>query len=161
MSQRVALLVDGTNVELSRRGLQIDYGLLPAYVKGEAKRISRDVVVARVYLEPRVNSTPRWKKFVNGLSAMGYQVYVCKEEAGTRKTAVDRDIQHDMLVLALTGRVDIIALVSGDAGFARAIRTVQAHGVDVEVLGVGDAAADVLKREARFRDLTDTVLLKA
>ena len=168
MAQRAALLVDGTHVGISagRRGMELDYGLLLKYVKqGGRGRVDggfdRDVVVARVYVGPTANPTRGRRRFLDYLSRLGYEAFVCQEEGSSLKTAVDQEIMHDILVLTLTGRVDAIVLVTGDAGFMKGIRTAQSHGVQVEVLGFADTTAEVLKYETRFQDLTDTVLLRA
>ena len=168
MAQRAALLVDGTHVGISagRRGVALDYGLLHKHVKqGGRGRVDggfeRDVVVARVYVGPTANPTRGRRRFLDYLSRLGYEAFVCQEEGSSLKTAVDQEIMHDMLVLTLTGRVDAIILVTGDAGFMKGIRTAQSHGVQVEVLGFPEATAEVLKHETQFHDLVDTVLLHA
>jgi len=168
MAQRAALLVDGTHVGISagRRGKALDYGLLLKDVKrGGRGRVDggfdRDVVVARVYVGPTANPTRGRRRFLDYLTRLGYEAFVCQEEGSSLKTAVDQEIMHDMLVLTLTGRVDAIVLVTGDAGFMKGIRTAQSHGVQVEVLGFADTTAEVLKNETQFRNLTDTALLRA
>jgi len=167
MAQRAALLIDGTHVGISagRRGMELDYGLLLKYVKqGGRGRVDggfdRDVVVARVYVGPAANPTRGRRRFLDYLTRLGYEAFVCQEEGSSLKTAVDQEIMHDILVLTLTGRVDAIILVTGDAGFMKGIRTAQSHGVQVEVLGFAETTAEVLKYETRFQDLADTALLR-
>jgi uncharacterized LabA/DUF88 family protein len=166
--QRLALLIDGTNVSktASRYGMELDYALLLQFVEGGRGRHNggshRDIVVARVYVGPPANPTRGRQAFLDYVGSLGYQVCVCQEEGcGTLKSAVDYDILHDILVLTLTGRVDVITLVSGDGGFLNGIRTAQAHGVQVEVLAFADHATERLKSTARFQDLVDTVVLRA
>ena len=168
MAQRAALLVDGTHVGISagRRGMELDYSLLLKYVKqGGRGRVDggfdRDIVVARVYVGPTANPTRGRRRFLDYLARLGYQASVCQEGGSSLKTGVDQEIMHDILVLTLTGRVDAIVLVTGDAGFMKGIRTAQSHGVQVEVLGFAETTAEVLMRETQFHDLVDTVLLHA
>lgn len=168
MAQRVALLIDGTNVRLSakRRGMDLDYKALIQYV-AEGKRgrdrpgLGRDLVVAQVYVGPTANPNPGRGNFLDIVARLGYQVRVCQEDGNGLKSAVDQEMLHDLLVLTLTGRVDAVVLVTGDGGFMRGIRTAQSHGVQVEVLGFADHTAEAIRQGTHFVDLGDTYLLRA
>ncbi|MEA3376968.1 MAG: hypothetical protein U9R72_12310 [Chloroflexota bacterium] len=88
---------------------------------------------------------------------MVYQVRLCHEGCVALRMLLD------MIVLALTGRVDAMILVWGDGhsisrDFLRGIRTAQAVGIQIETLAL-DSAPEVLKRVTEFHDLRDTMLL--
>jgi uncharacterized LabA/DUF88 family protein len=164
MAQRVALLIDGTNVGkgAAQRGVELDYSLLASHVmKKREGSLEREIVIANVYVGPAANPTDGRERFFNYVRSLGYQVRVCQEEGSSLKSSTDLEILLDMLVLAFTGRVDVIVLVSGDAGFLKGIRTAQAYGVCVEVMGFADAAADALKERLTFVDLEEIGLLRA
>jgi uncharacterized LabA/DUF88 family protein len=164
MAPRVALLIDGTNVGkwTAQQGVDLDYSLLTRYVaQGRNGSLTRDIIVARVYLGPAANQTGGRRRFVDHVTSLGYQVCVCQEEGSSLKTSVDQDILHDLLVLAFSGRVDVVVLVSGDGGFLKGIRTAQAYGVQVELMGFVDAVAESLKQDLPFADLGESGLLRA
>lgn len=165
VAQRTALLVDGANTDASTKelGLELDYSLLMEYVSnGGPGRVeggfARGVVVARVYIEARSGSTGKRGRLVDWLRSVGYQVRLCDEGCVSLRMLLD------MIVLALTGRVDAMILVWGDGhsisrDFLRGIRTAQAVGIQIETLAL-DSAPEVLKRVTEFHDLRDTMLLR-
>jgi uncharacterized LabA/DUF88 family protein len=166
MTQRVALLIDGTaaGVSAGRKGMELDYAMLlkrAAQGGRGGNGFERHVVVAQVYIGPAANPTRARGSFVDYVARVGYQVRECREDGHGLKSAVDQDILHDMLVFTLTGRVDVIVLVGGDGGFMRGIRTALAHGVQVEVWGIADFTAEAIRQETQFVDLTNTPLLRA
>ncbi len=165
MAQRTALLIDGENVGgLRTYGWELDYPrVLKAAGRGDPGRadggFARTVVIAHVYLESRDAPGAGWHSFMSFLQGQGYVVSVC-DNGGVHVQMV-----HDLLVYTLTGRIDAAILICGDgatldAGFDGAVRTVGAHGVQVETWAL-DRIPDSLKRETRFKDLKDTTLLRA
>ena len=165
MTQRVAVLIDGESINESRAlGWELDYRrVLKLANKGNVGRadggVARNVIVARVYLEGRDAAGERWLRFTSFLQSQGYGTCLC-DEGG-----VEVHMVHDLLVYALSGRIDVAVLVRGDGssfspGLGKAIRTVRAHAVQVETWAQG-TVPERHTQMTRFRDLEDSGLLRA
>jgi len=162
----VAVLVDGRNVGMVARrlGVQVVYQAFMRWVvNGGVRGKSGDVMMgkhprwvrmARVYLGPTESETNGLRAFKRAVQEAGFDVRICAEEGNSSKTAVDRDIIIDGLILAIGGRIDRLILVSGDGGFTRFVEIVRGYGVIVEVCFFGSRASRALVEAAdRFWDL--------
>ena len=164
MAQRIAILINGESIgALKALGWELDYPLvLKQAGRGDAGRadggIDRNVVLARVYLEGRENAGSGWHRFTGFLRDTGYRACFANEEG------VPMHMMHDLLVYALTGRIDAAMLIWGDgstiaAGLDQALQTVEAHGVQVETWALH--ASSFNHREMEWsRDLENTALLR-
>ncbi len=75
---------------------------------------------------------------------------------GSIKGNFDVEMAIDMLSMA--DRVDVLAIVSGDADFARAVEAVQARGVRVEVIAfAGSASLEMRALADHYLDLSTVV----
>lgn len=173
MGDRVAILVDGNNIAHSSRryGMIVDYGALlswaarggPRHPDGSLVRglsYAREVVAARVYLGPSGSNgsgNGKRKNFMSLMQDLGFEVIVSAEEGNPSKTAVDRDITIDALLLAYNGQVDRILLLSGDGGFTRLVKVLNGVGVQVEVCAFPNASKVLRQAARRFWDLTKIV----
>ncbi len=71
---------------------------------------------------------------------------------GSIKANVDIELALD--VVAMTERLDVVCLVSGDGDFEKLVELVQGKGVRVEVVSFGSSTAGNLKQAAdSFIDL--------
>lgn len=167
MSERVAVLVDGNNIACSSRryGVVVDYGTLLTWAaRGGPRRpdgslmrglsYAREVVMARVYLGPNGNGNGKRESFVSLMEGLGFEVVVSAEEGNPSKTAVDRDITIDALLMAHNGGVDRVLLLSGDGGFTRLVETLRSLGIQVEICAFPDASQALRNAAQRFWDLT-------
>jgi hypothetical protein len=164
MAQRVAILINGESIgALKALGWELDY---PLVLKQAARvnhgracgGIDRNIVLARVYLKARENAGAGWRRFTGFLRDTGYRS--CFTDEGR----ASMHMMHDLLVYALTGRIDAAILIWGDsstmaAGYERAIQTAEAHGVQVETWALHANAGN--HREMEWsRDLENTALLR-
>ena len=168
MLERVAVLIDGTNIAhgCRRNGVRLDYSLLLDWLSAGggrnligAKEVGyrRVITLARVYLGPPGNNDDRAREnFIRMVTAGGrFSVQICTEEGDSRKSAVDRDMTIDALLLAFYRRMDTCALFSGDGGFTRLVRILRALGVFVEVYAFASDTPQVLMEAADiFCDLS-------
>ena len=149
---RVALLVDGWNLlkTADRLKKRVNLAELPRAAAGN--HASREIVFQRFYLGPITgrNALQRVKRIEDEVRAFGYEWVQCTTENARAETAVDTYITMDMLGWAYCHSVDVIALCSGDGGYAEAIRRVKVLGQRVEVYAIksGNHLAPALERNA-------------
>lgn len=136
--QRVALLVDGWNLLKSaeRVDRRINFEQLRNIVMGAGRE--REIVFQRFYMGPPVGlgMSEITRDIEREVTMFGYECVFCVTENPTPKTAVDAYIIMDMLTYAYCRSVDVIALCSGDAGYAEAIRRIKVLGLRVEVYAI-------------------------
>jgi len=117
----------------------VNMGLLLEFLRG-----GRDIVRATAYSPVSDNpSEPlEQQKFVAPFVPYEYRIVTkpLKRFAdGSIKGNFDVEMAIDMLTMA--DRLDIIAIVSGDADFARAVEVVQTRGVRVEVVAFAQSSS--------------------
>lgn len=155
--QRLAVLVDVQNMFYSAKALyqkKLDFeGLMGKVVAG------RQLIRAICYIvqSPEVDQTG----FINLLHQIGYEVKskdLKKRPDGTAKGDWDMGIAID--AIALSSRVDTVALVSGDGDFSDLVRHLKAGGVRCEVYGFPGSTSEELRYTAtEFIPLGSDVLL--
>jgi uncharacterized LabA/DUF88 family protein len=149
---KVALLIDGWNLlkTADRLKQRVNLAELPRAAAGN--HASREIVFQRFYLGPITGryALQRVKRIEDEVRAFGYEWVQCTTENARAETAVDTYITMDMLGWAYCHSVDIIALCSGDGGYAEAIRRVKVLGQRVEVYAIksGNHLAPALERNA-------------
>jgi uncharacterized LabA/DUF88 family protein len=151
---KVALLVDGWNLlkTADRLKRRVNFAELPQAAAGN--HTSREIVFQRFYLGPISgrNAIQRVRRIEDEARAFGYEWVQCTTENARAETAVDTYITMDMLGWAYCHSVDIIALCSGDGGYAEAIRRVKVLGLRVEVYAIksGNHLSTALERNAHL-----------
>jgi hypothetical protein len=149
---RVALLVDGWNIlkAANRVMRRVNFGQLPHVVAGVTK--SRQIVFQRFYAGPITgrNAPQRVARIADEVKAFGYEWIQCITEGAYPKTTVDTYLAMDILTWAYCHSVDVIALCSGDGGYAEAMRRAKALGLRVEVYAIksGNHLSATLERNA-------------
>ena len=149
---RVALLVDGWNILKSadRIKRRVNFGQLPHVVAGANK--SREIIFQRFYIGPMTgrNAAQRVGRIADEVRAFGYEWIQCATEGTYPKTTVDTYLAMDILTWAYCHSVDVIALCSGDGGYAVAIRRAIVLGLRVEVYAIrsGNHLSATLERNA-------------
>jgi len=149
---RVALLVDGWNILKSadRVKRRVNFGQLPHVVDGAHK--NRQIVFQRFYIGPIIgrNAAQLVGRIADEARAFGYEWIQCATEGAYPKTTVDMYLAMDILTWAYCHSVDVIALCSGDGGYAEAMRRAKALGLRVEVYAIksGNHLSATLERNA-------------
>ena len=149
---RVALLVDGWNILKSadRIKRRVNFGQLPHVVAGANK--NRQIVFQRFYIGPIIgrNAAQLVGRIADEVRAFGYEWIQCATEGAYPKTTVDMYLAMDILTWAYCHSVDVIALCSGDGGYAEAMRRAKVLGLRVEVYAIksGNHLSATLERNA-------------
>ena len=162
---RVALLVDGWNLlkTADRIKRRVNFGELPRAVIGPNK--SRDIVFQRFYIGPISgrNAPQRVGRIADEVKAFGYEWIQCATENARPKTMVDTFIAMDILTWSYCHSVDVIALCSGDAGYAEAMRRAKVLGLRVEVYTIksnGQLCASLERNAHSIEDLESLGVLQ-
>ena len=155
--QRLAIFVDVQNMFYSAKALyqkKVDFqGLMGKIVSG------RQLIRAICYIvqAPEIDQTG----FINLLHQIGYEVKskeLKKRPDGTAKGDWDMGIAIDSI--ALSSRVDTVAIVSGDGDFSDLVRHLKAGGARCEVYGFPGSTSEELRYTAtEFIPLGSDVLL--
>ena len=128
----------------------MNFGQLPHVVVGTHK--NRQIVFQRFYIGPITarNAAQLVGRIADEARAFGYEWLQCATEGVYPKTTVDMYLAMDILTWAYCHSVDVIALCSGDGGYAEAIRRAKALGLRVEVYALksGNHLSATLERNA-------------
>jgi hypothetical protein len=144
--------VDGWNIlkAANRVMRRVNFGQLPHVVAGATK--SRQIVFQRFYVGPITgrNAPQRVARIADEVKAFGYEWIQCITEGAYPKTTVDTYLAMDILTWAYCHSVDVIAMCSGDGGYAEAMRRAKALGLRVEVYAIksGNHLSATLERNA-------------
>lgn len=143
--QRVAVFVDVQNMYYSAKfqyQKKLDFNqLLQKIVRG------RNLVRATAYIvqAPEVDQTT----FLTFLTGMGFEIkskLLKLRPDGTAKGDWDMGIAIDSIAISL--KVDVISLVSGDGDFVDLVNMLKANGIRVEVYSFPASTAEELKSVA-------------
>lgn len=143
--QRVALLVDVQNMYYSARhkyNSKVNFDLLLDKTAGDRKLIR---AISYLVQSEDIDQT----KFKNKLDSLGYETKIkelTRRPDGSAKGDWDMGMAID--AMALSEKVDVMCLVSGDGDFVDLIELLKSNGVRVEVYSFPSSTADELKEEA-------------
>lgn len=141
--QRIAVLVDGENLEISAMNFfrrKVDYRALFEAVNG------REVVRA-IYFRPRI-CDPGFRAYLE--QGIGIEVQI---------PAKNVDTWLAIAAVTLAEKVDAIALVAGDGDYAPLAWYLKSKGCKVEVWSWPNSTATALREAAdEFRPLDERVL---
>lgn len=139
--QRVAVLVDNQNIYHSAQNLvnkNVNYGEILDYVVED-----RDLIRAISY--DITSDRKKENAFFRSLRSAGFEVKIkeLKEFTdGSRKGDWDMGIAID--AIALSDKIDVLVLVSGDGDFVDLVEMLKARGVRVEVCSFKGSTAQEL-----------------
>lgn len=151
--QRVGVFVDGSNMYHSSKSLyqtNVNFGKIM-----EQAVAGRRLIRAITYVVK--SSTSEEQTFFDALEKQGFEVRTKDLQvfsSGAKKGDWDVGIAID--TIALSEKLDVIVLVSGDGDFAALVEYLQvAKGCRVEVMAFAESAAMKLKERAdEFIDLS-------
>lgn len=164
--QRVVVFVDVSNLyypAVEAYGGHVDYEkLLEFVVKG--RKLVRAVAYTVAPLDPAKEGG--YFGFVGALKKAGYEVRERRpkilkpreenEEMMSVKANWDMGIAVDAISIALSGKVDVAALCSGDGDFADLAAFLRSHGVKVEVYSFKrNTAIELVRAADEFYDLDE------
>lgn len=151
--QRVAIFIDTQNMYHSAKhqyGARVNF---PALV--EAAAGNRQVVRSIAYVAK--SKTGEEGAFFGALTSNGIELKVkdVQEFASGEKKA-DWDVGMAVDAMAISPRVDVVVLATGDGDFIPLMSYLQTHGVLCEVVAFGPSTNSQLREQAnRFIDLAE------
>jgi hypothetical protein len=139
VSQSVAILVDGNNIERSITSLTGEQGSMLNFDTVVSRLLSGRGLNRLIYFREGQNIS---SKLADRLHNMFYgQVQPCHKSA---------DIPLSIKATQLASKVDTIIIMSGDSDYVELVRHLKADGVRVEIAAVEATTADVLVDESNF-----------
>lgn len=157
-AQRVGVFVDAQNLYHSAKGIYDPEAMVDYRALLEQAVADRALIRAIVYVIDIVGVDQ--KAFFEVLHRLGFDVRAKPARLlpdGSRKADWDMGIAMD--TIALSDKLDVIVLVSGDGDFVDLVRFLQARGVRVEVMAFRETTATMLKEAAdHFQPLDDTAI---
>ena len=155
--QRVAMLIDVQNMYYAARNLynsKLEFSKLLTTL-GRGRRLSR--AIAYIVERPGMEQD----KFVEVLRRNGYEVrkkLLIERSDGSQKGDWDLGIAID--AIALSDKVDVVILVTGDGDFVSLVHYLHSKGIRVEVASFPETTALELMRSCNYyHRLNENVLL--
>lgn len=139
VSQSVAILVDGNNIERSITHLTGEQGSMLNFDTVIQRLLSGRGLNRLIYFREGQNIS---SKLAERLHNMFYgQVQPCHKSA---------DIPLSIKATQLASKVDTIIIMSGDSDYVELVRHLKADGVRVEIAAVEETTASVLVEESNY-----------
>lgn len=139
VSQNVAILVDGNNIERSIHNLTDEQGAMLNFDSVVPRLLENRGLNRLIYFREGVNIS---SKLAERLHNMFYgQVQPCHKSA---------DIPLSIKATQLASKVDTIIIMSGDSDYIELVRHLKGEGVRVEIAAVKATTAQLLIDEANY-----------
>ncbi len=139
ISQSVAILVDGNNIERS----------LENENKGQNMMINFDVLIPRLLKGRGLNRLIYFREGKSISSKLAERLH-SKYHGSVRPCHKSADIPLSIKATQLSSKVDSIIILSGDSDYVELVRHLKSEGVRVEVCAVESTTAQVLRDEADY-----------
>ena len=139
MSQSVAILVDGNNIERSLQNLIGKEGVL----------LNFDLIIPKLLGNRGLNRLVYFRegKRISSKLADRLHNYFYGSVVPCHKSA---DIPLSIMATQLSSKVDTIIIMSGDADYVELVRHLKSEGVRVEIAAVSETTANVLIDESHY-----------
>lgn len=139
ISQSVAILIDGNNIERSLHDLTGEEGIMLNFDKVVPRLLEKRGLTRLVYFREgqRISSklAERLHKYYYG------SVVPCYKSA---------DIPLSIMATQLASKVDTIIIMSGDSDYIELVRHLKGEGVRVEIAAVLHSTAAILIEESHY-----------
>jgi len=153
--QRVAVLVDGQNIWMSARARHAK----PNYNKIMSAVNGREIVRALIYniLPDGVDQS----KFVYAMNNMGYEIKSKRPRPlpdGSFKA--DWDMQIAIDAIAISDKVDVMVILTGDTDFVPLVHALRSRGVKVEIMSFRETTGrELIDVADKYYEITDEMLI--
>ena len=137
ISQAVAILVDGNNIE---RSLEGEYN-------SPSIMINFDVLIPKLLRSRGLNRLIYFREGKNISSKLAERLH-SKYFGSVRPCHKSADIPLSINATQLASKVDAIIIMSGDSDYVELVRHLKSEGVRVEICAVESTTAEVLREEA-------------
>lgn len=137
ISQSVAVLIDGNNIE---RSLETQYG-------ADCRMVNFDVLIPRLLGNRGLNRLIYFREGQNISSRLADKLHA-DFYGSVRACHKSADIPLTIKATQLASKVDTIVILSGDSDYVELVRHLKGEGVRVEICAVENHVAQVLIDEA-------------
>lgn len=138
ISQAVAILVDGNNIE---RSLDSEYN--------QNMMINFDELIPKLLRGRGLNRLIYFREGKNISSKLAERLHT-KYHGSVRPCHKSADIPLSISATQIASKVDAIIILSGDSDYVELVRHLKSEGVRVEICAVESTTAQVLKDEADY-----------
>jgi uncharacterized LabA/DUF88 family protein len=138
ISQSVAILVDGNNIE---RSLDSEHN--------QNMMINFDVLIPRLLGGRGLNRLIYFREGKNISSKLAERLH-SKYHGSVRPCHKSADIPLSIKATQLASKVDAIIILSGDSDYVELVSHLKSEGVRVEICAVESTTAEVLREEADY-----------
>jgi uncharacterized LabA/DUF88 family protein len=139
ISQSVAILVDGNNIE---RSLESEH-------RSANMMINFDVLIPRLLKGRGLNRLIYFREGKNISSKLAERLH-SKYHGSVRPCHKSADIPLSIKATQLASKVDAIIILSGDSDYVELVAHLKSEGVRVEICAVESTTAEVLREEADY-----------
>ncbi|MCM2350767.1 MAG: NYN domain-containing protein [Bacteriovoracaceae bacterium] len=139
ISQSVAILVDGNNIERSLENENKDQNMM----------INFDTLIPRLLGGRGLNRLIYFREGKNISSKLAERLH-SKYHGSVRPCHKSADIPLSIKATQLSSKVDSIIILSGDSDYVELVRHLKSEGVRVEICAVESTTAQVLREEADY-----------
>jgi hypothetical protein len=139
ISQSVAVLIDGNNIERSLQGLTGQSGAM----------LNFDLIIPRLLESRGLNRLVYFRegKRISSKLADRLHNYYYGSVIPCHKSA---DIPLTIMATQLASKVDTIIIMSGDSDYIELIRHLKSEGVRIEIAAVNETTANILIEECHY-----------
>lgn len=139
ISQNVAILVDGNNIERSIDGaFNVNGGM-----------INFDTLIPRLIGDRMLNRLIYFREGKNISSKLAERLHT-NYHGSVAPCHKSADIPLSIKATQLAAKVDCIIILSGDSDYIELVRHLKSEGVRVEIAAVEATTAKILKEEAEY-----------
>ena len=138
ISQSVAILVDGNNIERSLEGEH-----------GQNLMINFDSLIPRLLSNRGLNRLIYFREGKNISSKLAERLH-SKYHGSVRPCHKSADIPLSITATQLASKVDAIIILSGDSDYVELVSHLKSQGVRVEICSVESTTAKILLEEADY-----------
>lgn len=138
ISQSVAILVDGNNIE---RSLDSEHN--------QNMMINFDVLIPRLLGGRGLNRLIYFREGKNISSKLAERLHT-KYHGSVRPCHKSADIPLSINASQLASKVDAIIILSGDSDYVELVNHLKSEGVRVEICAVESTTAQILREEADY-----------
>lgn len=139
ISQSVAILVDGNNIERSLEGEHRNQNLM----------INFDVLIPKLLSNRGLNRLIYFREGKNISSKLAERLHT-KYHGSVRPCHKSADIPLSITATQLASKVDAIIILSGDSDYVELVSHLKKEGVRVEICAVESTTAQILREEADY-----------
>jgi uncharacterized LabA/DUF88 family protein len=139
ISQTVAILIDGNNIERSIHGI----------TKNEATMINFDTLIPALLLDRGLNRLIYFREGKNISSKLSERLHQ-NYHGSVVPCHKSADIPLSIKATQLASKVDTIIILSGDSDYVELVRHLKNEGVRIEIAAIKETTSPLLIEEADY-----------